>query len=343
MNVFCRRKQLLLLLLIVGYHNIMAQKSNHYTLPALIDSAAKYYPQLLQKQALANSAKANLKDVKHSFLPSLNISDELNIGSANQLPGTSLPMEIIPSVSGANRSANNWQAATGNIGVLYSEYLLADFGLKSAKINNAESFINVQTADVQRTLFSVKANIVQLYIQLVQAQQRINAEKLNIERYQDIFRMIKSITASGLVAGVDSSLAKAELSKARSGYNQMTGIIYQLKDQLSFYTGIPTATLKADTTAVIDLSATISEQYLPDTINHPLIEYFMRKRELSLANERLVSKSFQPKILLAGSSWARGSSITYNDQYKSLDNGFGYQRFNYAAGLIECIVKTNWK
>ena len=333
MNVFCRRKQLLLLLLIVGYHNIMAQKSNHYTLPALIDSAAKYYPQLLQKQALANSAKANLKDVKHSFLPSLNISDELNIGSANQLPGTSLPMEIIPSVSGANRSANNWQAATGNIGVLYSEYLLADFGLKSAKINNAESFINVQTADVQRTLFSVKANIVQLYIQLVQAQQRINAEKLNIERYQDIFRMIKSITASGLVAGVDSSLAKAELSKARSGYNQMTGIIYQLKDQLSFYTGIPTATLKADTTAVIDLSATISEQYLPDTINHPLIEYFMRKRELSLANERLVSKSFQPKILLAGSSWARGSSITYNDQYKSLDNGFGYQRFNYAAGL----------
>ena len=172
-----------------------------------------------------------------------------------------------------------------------------------------------------------------MYIQLVQAQQRINAEKLNIERYQDIFRMIKSITASGLVAGVDSSLAKAELSKARSGYNQMTGIIYQLKDQLSFYTGIPTATLKADTTAVIDLSATISEQYLPDTINHPLIEYFMRKRELSLANERLVSKSFQPKILLAGSSWARGSSITYNDQYKSLDNGFGYQRFNYAAGL----------
>jgi outer membrane protein len=52
-----------------------------------------------------------------------------------------------------------------------------------------------------------------------------------------------------------------------------------------------------------------------------------------LANENLIKKSYLPKILLAGSSWARGSSIQYSDQYKSLANGLGYQRFNYALGI----------
>lgn len=40
-----------------------------------------------------------------------------------------------------------------------------------------------------------------------------------------------------------------------------------------------------------------------------------------------------PRVMLASSVWARGSSIQFSDQYKSLTNGLGYQRFNYAVGL----------
>ena len=40
-----------------------------------------------------------------------------------------------------------------------------------------------------------------------------------------------------------------------------------------------------------------------------------------------------PKVFLAGSTWARGSSIQYNDDYKSLGTGLGYQRVNYAVGI----------
>jgi outer membrane protein TolC len=46
-----------------------------------------------------------------------------------------------------------------------------------------------------------------------------------------------------------------------------------------------------------------------------------------------VKKSYLPKILLTGITWARGSSIDYQDNYKSIPTGFGYQRFNYLAGL----------
>jgi outer membrane protein TolC len=46
-----------------------------------------------------------------------------------------------------------------------------------------------------------------------------------------------------------------------------------------------------------------------------------------------VKKSFLPHILLTGMVWARGSSINYQDQYKSIGDGLGYDRFNYLAGL----------
>jgi outer membrane protein TolC len=49
--------------------------------------------------------------------------------------------------------------------------------------------------------------------------------------------------------------------------------------------------------------------------------------------ENLVKKSYLPKILLTGIAWARGSSIDYQDQYKSVPDGWGYQRYNYLAGL----------
>jgi len=333
MNVFCRRKQQLLFILLCSIELVNAQQKNNYSLSVMVDSAMKHYPQLLQKKALVNSAIANVKDVRHSYLPSFNISDEINVASANQLPGTSLPMEIIPSISGGTRSSNNWQAASTNIAVFYSEYLLADFGLKNARINNAISFSNVQQSDLQRTGFSVKAGVTQTYLQLVQAELRLNAEKKNIDRYQYIFKLIKSITRSGINPGVDSSQAKAELSKARSQFNQVKGIVNQLKDQLSYYTGIAPDKIVADSSSQIYLTDIMPAEFNMDSINHPFIDYYIRKRDFDLATEKLVSKSFLPKVILAGSTWARGSSISYNDQYKSLANGLGYERFNYAAGV----------
>lgn len=328
MNVFCRRKQQLLFILLCSIELVNAQQKNNYSLSVMVDSAMKHYPQLLQKKALVNSAIANVKDVRHSYLPSFNISDEINVASANQLPGTSLPMEIIPSISGGTRSSNNWQAASTNIAVFYSEYLLADFGLKNARINNAISFSNVQQSDLQRTGFSVKAGVTQTYLQLVQAELRLNAEKKNIDRYQYIFKLIKSITRSGINPGVDSSQAKAELSKARSQFNQVKGIVNQLKDQLSYYTGIAPDKIVADSSSQIYLTDIMPAEFNMDSINHPFIDYYIRKRDFDLATEKLVSKSFLPKVILAGSTWARGSSISYNDQYKSLANGLGCIHLN---------------
>ena len=64
-----------------------------------------------------------------------------------------------------------------------------------------------------------------------------------------------------------------------------------------------------------------------------MLEYYHKQKALYHSEEALVKKSFLPKITLAGGGWGRGSSIQYNDDYKSLGTGLGLQRFNYAAGI----------
>ena len=334
MATFYQRKCILFvgIFLFIGALPAVSQKI--FGLQTLIDASKNYLPSLKQKQSLLNAAKANSKDVKHSFLPQVKLSEQLNLGSDNSLAGSLFTLGVTPSTSGGVRADNNLQAATGNIAVAYSEYELVNFGLNESKLAAAASYINLQQSDLQREQYIVSLQVAKLYFNTLKVQYRLEAERQNVNRYDSIFRVIRALTLSGLKAGSDSSLAKAELSKARINYNQTLGSLNQLKEQLAYYTGIPAVQLNIDSLADSFLVHTpLPLKPAPDSLSNPLIDYYTQRKNVFLANENLIRKSYLPKIILAGSVWARGSSIQYNDTYKSLANGLGYQRFNYAVGV----------
>jgi len=305
-----------------------------YTLLNLTDSAKNYLPVLMQKKAITEAAKANITDTRHSFLPQLKFAEQLDIGSANSVAGTFFTFGITPSTSGSIRNESNFHPVTANVAVLYSEYELFNFGLNDAKLNNAKAYLNLAETDLKKEQYLVDLNIAKLYFSILKNQSRLKADQQNIERYQSIYTIIQALTVSGIKAGADSSLAKAELSRTKISYNQTLGIINQLKEQLAYFTGIPAKALSIDTLVINDISKKpVAVNFIPDTVNNPLIDYYNKRKDIVLANQTLIRKSYLPKIVLAGSSWARGSSIQYNDQYKSFTNGLTYQRFNYAAGL----------
>ncbi|MFC4230410.1 TolC family protein [Parasediminibacterium paludis] len=334
MATFHFRRCYLLIALIIAIPASCLFAQQHLSLQNLIDTARKNLPLLQQKQAFINASKASITDIKHSFLPQVKFSDQLNMGSDNSIAGSYLPLGITPSTSAGVRSDNNFQPATGNIGVLYSEYELANFGLNSARLSNAQTLVNFSEADLEREAYLLELNIAKLYLNIQKEQYRLNADGQNIERYQSIFNVIRALTLSGLKAGSDSSLAKAELSKTRISYNQTLGSINQLKQQLAYLTGISANHLTIDTLANnAFISQPNNTSVSIDTVNNPLIDYYAKKKAIYVSNDLLIKKSYLPKIILAGSTWARGSSIQYNDQYKSLVTGLGYQRFNYAVGV----------
>lgn len=327
-----RVKRVLRAALLCMFHALAARAQSHYNLQQLADSAAKNLPVIRQKQALINSARAVITDTRHSFLPQLKFSEQLNLGSDNSLAGTYFTYGITPSTSAGVRATNSLQAATANLGVLYGEYELVNFGLNDAKLGYAQSLVNLQEADLSKENYYLQLDLARLYFSLLRNQYRLAADEQNVSRYQRIYEVIHALTASGIKAGADSSLARAELSRSRIGYNQTAGKIAQLREQLAFLTGIAADKLVVDT-----LSAQYSQ--LPsliaqvDSATHPLLHYYLQKQAIFKANEQLIRTQYRPKILLSAATWARGSSIQYNDQFKALSTGLGYQRFNYATGL----------
>ena len=335
MTTFFYKKCTLLVMTIFFCCAVYSQtKTNRYTLAELIDATKNYLPSLMQKQALVSAAQANVMDLKNSFLPKMYVGDELSLGTDNSLAGSYLPEIIVPSVSSGVTGSNNFQAATGNIATFYSEYPVITFGLHTAQIRNAMSYVNFQKSDFEKELYLTKIQVCQLYFNLLQNISRLNVDAQNVDRYQNIFNVIQSLTKSGITPGADSSLAKAELSSAKVTYNQTSGKVSQLKEQLSYYTGIVSSKLNIDTLKTTYSMDVLSSINTPtDTLINPLIDYYVKQKEIFISNEKVISKSYLPKVLLGLSGFARGSSIQYNNDYKSLSTGFGYQRFNYLAGF----------
>jgi outer membrane protein len=320
------------ILLFVCVLNTDAQTNKMYSLAELVDSAKHYFPSLLQKEALANSAKAGIVEAKHAYLPKFAINDEAVAASANALPGSYLPLGVIPSVSGSVDAQNNSTAASGNIASLYAEYELLNFGLKNAKNNNASAFAGLQQADFDKELYIVKWQIGKLYFDLLKNNYQLDVDAENINRYDSIYKVITALTSSGINAGVDSSLAKAELSKTHISYNNRLGEIIRLQQQLSYYTGIQ-GEINVDTAEKKYAENKPVFSSIADTLANPLTEYYLRQETLYKSTETLVKKMYLPKVLLAAAGWARGSSIDYTGQYKDFSTGFGYQRFSYGIGI----------
>jgi len=317
----------------IPFFSLFAQKK--YTLQELVNVSREHMPAIKQKQALVNAAKASVTETKHSFLPQVKASEQLNIASNNSLAGTFFTFGITPSTSAGVRNENKPDAATGNLAVVYSEYELMNFGLNDAKLKYAQTFVGLQQADLQKEQYILTLEVARLYFSILKNQYQLQADRQNIERYQQIFSVIQALTLSGLKPGADSSLTKAELSRTRINYNQTFGRIGQLKEQLSYLTGISSIQLQLDSlqNKVMDRIPVAPNYSMDTTVANPLIGYYAQRQELLRSNETLISKSYGPKIILAGSAWARGSSIQFNDQYKSLETGLAYQRFNYGLGV----------
>lgn len=326
------RVMLVIIIIFISPFCVFSQQSI-VSLSALNDSADHYLPRLLEKRALVKGANAYVTETRNQFLPSVRFNDQVNIGSDNSVAGSYFPYSIIPSTSSGIRDANDYQAVSGNLAILYGEYDLVDFGYKNARIGYAKSEQAFSSSDLQREMYILHGRICRAYFHLMISEARMNVEKETVKRYDTIFSVIRALTMSGIKPGSDSSLAKAELSKSRITYNQIDEQAKNDREEISYLTGITTGRITADSNLMSIENKKNNDQIPSDSSANPLLEYYNSLNNVYIANERLISKSYLPKISLSAASWARGSSIVYDDQYKSMSQGLGYQRFNYLAGI----------
>ena len=302
-----------------------------------VDLALHNYPSIKAREAQVRSGMATVVETKDRRLPSLNLFEQLDAGTSNNLGAAYFSGGIVPSVSGVSaRPENVGTVSTGNIGVAYLQWQASNFGGYKAGVREAYSRLKVDTMDLERERFYIASMVVQSYLDLIRNYELSIVQYENLRRADTIRLAIRNYVLSGLRPGVDSSLAEAEYSKAKLNYMDVFNSFRQAKVQLSLLTALDTAAIRPDTTNDnLLLGALRTESYRDSAwAGHPFLNYFHSIYENSQQREQLVRKSYMPKLYVLAAGWMKGSGIRPDGTIdKDLASGLGYSRYNYLFGL----------
>ncbi len=318
----------------ISVNTYAQQKEKPISLNKLLNRINQNAPSLITDSAAIQIRKAEANETRYNWLPNLNLNYQADIGTNNNTAGGYFGFGIIPSNSGGRRATSNTDAALTNLGIAQLDWEIYNFGAYGAANRVAASEVKTEQNAFARSKFQLQGYAISSYLEMLRLQNLLSIQQKNIQRNEEIRRSILSLARSGVRAGVDTSIATAELSKARLNYIELVNQSKQVQLQLSAISGIPPVQMVADSNAIPRLIASAPVTALGfDTVNHPLINYYKSLVETNRQRELLVKKSYNPKIMLQGAAWGRGSSVDNSDNFNALSTGWGFQRSNYLVGV----------
>jgi len=314
---------------------LSAQVHDHtLSVADLVSSVTLKAPSLIADSAAVSIKQSLAKETKYNWLPSIKLNYQADLGTNNNVPGAYFGFGIVPSNTGGVRPANDPSNAISNLGIATLDWEIYNFGLFNAQNKAAAADVNVERQQFKLTKYQLQTSAIEGYLQLFQYQNLVVIQQENITRNQQIRSSIQALAKSGIIAGVDTSIAEAELSKSRLTLLELNNKYTQLQLQLAAISGIDAVKIIADSTIssrLISLSLQMPAQ--ENNSAHPLISYYQSRYENSLEKEKVIRKSNLPKLILEGAVWGRGSSINQDSEFGALNNGWGLSRTNYLVGL----------
>jgi adhesin transport system outer membrane protein len=313
--------------------SVVANAQQSVSLKQLLSQVDKNAPTLITDSSAIQIKRAEAAETRNNWLPNLKLNYQADIGTSNNVIGPYFGFGIIPSSSGGVHTTNVTTALSTNLGIAAFNWEIYNFGYYGAQNKVARSQINVEQSNFAQSKYQLEAYTITNYLRLLSLQDYLAIQYRNIQRNQEILRSISSLTKNGVRPGVDTSVANAELSKARLNYIELNDQLKQVQLQLSAISGLRYQNILADTSMENQLIGLPAQSFVVDTAKHPLISYYESIYQNSKQLEDLVKKQYNPKISLEAAAWSRGSSVDASDNFNSLSSGFGFDRDNYLVGV----------
>lgn len=314
---------------------IASHAQEQIKLKDLLNNVYSKAPSLIAGSASVAIVESQANETSANWIPNLHLNYQANVGTNNNTAGPYFGFGIIPSNTRGVRTDNNMSPVLTNLGIVALDWEIYNFGAFEAQNNVAKSDIEVERNNFQQLKYRLQAYTIGHYLQLLWLQDYLTIQARTIERSEEIVRSIQSLVKNGVRAGVESSIAEAELSKARLTYIELDKELKNTQLKLSAISGLPYESIVPDTLIQSRLIAqyNYSEIMNADTDNHPTINYFNSLVQNSREKEKFVKNQFNPKILVEAAIWGRGASLDANDNFNNLSSGFGFDRNNYLVGV----------
>ena len=308
------------------------------TLPQALNISLQNYALLKAKKNYADAAGAAVITAKRDGLPDITLAAEQEYGSLNGMNGLSSGLQSITTITnGPPLPTQSWNSAFGSLYVSNINWNIFSFGLQRAHVAAAKGIYEQEKAGYEQEKFLLQIKVVAGYLDLLGAQRLRLSMEANLARATELATAIHARADNGLNPGVDSSIANAEVSRARLSLTDAVNYEQTKASQLATILGITTQNFILDTSYVNRLPNEMSQEL---NNSHPALFYLSRRIEASNLQASYLKKTELPRLSLFGVLQDRGSGFGDNygpanlkDYTLNYYDGIKPMRANYLVGI----------
>lgn len=301
--------------------------SQTLSLKEALENGIANYGTIKAKSNYADASKETVKQVRRDYLPNVTLSGQQNYGTINGQNGPLYGFGGLGATSsGLPLDHQNWNAAFGALYLANVNWDFFTFGRMKQKINLSKVDSQRYEKDLNQEKFQHKIKIAAAYLNLLASQRLLISQRKNLGRAL-VFQNIAAVRVkNGLLAGVDSTLASAEVSRSKITLNQVKDQVKEQNNKLIALMGVSIQDFVLDTTFVTTIpKAMLSLKTSGENLN-PILAYHKSRVDFSEQQLRLLEKEYYPTFSLFGIYQARASG--FNSDYAANRNSFSQNYFD---------------
>ncbi|MEP7375413.1 MAG: TolC family protein [Chitinophagaceae bacterium] len=318
---------------------VSAQEHKQMMLSEAISTGINNYQGIQARRNYLNASSALVQDAKNRYLPNVIASMQQAYGTVNGQYGPVIAAEGMGIASaGPISPSQRWDAAFGGLYLINTNWEVFTFGRAKSGIVLANAAVKRDSADLLQEEFIQSVKIAGAYLNLLTSQKLVQNAQANLQRAMSVQQSVLARTRSGLIAGVDSSIANAELSKAKLALIDSRNNEQQISTQLAQLLNILSDSFYLDSTFI----GKIPEEFktAASIEQNPQAKFYQTRINESNVAATYLKKSIMPGVNLFGVFQTRGSGFDYNyaaaTNYKYSSNyfeGIKPLRYNYVTGV----------
>ncbi|KQS28148.1 TolC family protein [Dyadobacter sp. Leaf189] len=311
-----------------------------------VETALTNYGTIRAKTNYLGASKATVAQSRKDYLPNLNLSAQQDYGTVNGQNGPLYGMGLAVASSGLPLGSQNWNAAFGALYLTNVNWDFFAFGRARERINVAKSTVVRDESDLTQEQFQHSIRVAGAYLNLLAAQRLVRSWENNLERANALKNVVVTRAKNGLIPGVDSSLANAEVSNAKISITQARDLEQEQANVLARLMGVTEQRFMLDSTFITRMPRLVADT-IPKLENHPLLRFYTNRVAVSEQQVKYIQTLGMPVFSFFGVFQGRGAGFSSNyavDQRAFTQNyleGIKPVRFNYLLGIGATWNMTN--
>lgn len=331
------RISILYLLLLLFFTGLLEAKGQILTLKDAVNTALLNYGTIKAKNNYADASKSIVQQAKREYLPNLTLIAQQDYGTVNGQNGPLYGLGLGTASSGPALERQNWNAAFGSLYLANINWDFFTFGRIKQRIAVADAAYQRDKNDLEQEKFQHEIRVTAAYLNLLAAQRLTKSQEKNLSRALTFKNTAVVRAKNGLIAGVDSSFASAEVSNAKIALTKAKDVEQEQANRLGVLLGVTATSFDLDTAAI----TRIPSDLLTDTLknSHPILKFYQNRIDVSQQQVNYFKRLYYPTFSFFGVTQGRGSGFSSNyllDQTaftRSYVDGINPTRVNYLLGI----------